>query len=162
MRSLRETLTHLRPPEIDDLGLVASLQTLVLGYNRRAKSGTTFTFAATGDFDDLPGEMAAHAYRIVQEGLNNAARHANAKNVSVSMENAVESPSRMHRIEIAVIDDGSATPAVRRESENGIGLIGIRERVHALSGRVAIGQRKPHGFELRVSFPVREGEEDTA
>lgn len=156
MRSLRETLTHLRPPEIDDLGLVASLQTLVEGHNRGAKNGTRFTFDASGDFDDLPPEMGAHIYRIVQEGLNNAARHANARNVSVAMTNSAENPLRVRLIEVSVADDGTATPPLRQEHTGGIGLVGIRERVYALSGTFAAGQRDPHGFELRVSFPVRE------
>jgi signal transduction histidine kinase len=155
MRSLRETLTCLRPPEIDDLGLITSLHNLVEGHNRFANGKTTFSLEAIGAFDDLPVEMSAHVYRIVQEGLNNAARHANAHTVSVLLENSIDSRTNMRRIDLAVIDDGRNAPAPARDVQGGIGLVGIRERVFALSGSFAAGQRDGNGFELRVSFPVR-------
>lgn len=156
MRSLRETLTYLRPPEIDDLGLVSSLQNLVEGHNKLANGKTTFSLEASGRFEDLPAETAAHVYRIVQEGLNNAARHANAKTVTVFMESSFDGATAMRRINLAVIDDGKSGAAAARDETSGVGLVGIRERVYALSGTFAAGQRGTHGFELRVSFTVRD------
>lgn len=162
MRSLRETLTYLRPPEIDDLGLISSLQNMVEGHNRFANGKTTFSLEANGGFDDLPAEMSAHVYRIVQEGLNNAARHANARNVSVLLENTFEGGTRLRRIDLAVIDDGQRSTAPTRDGPGGVGLVGIRERVYALCGTFAAGPRETNGFELRVSFPVRESGEEAA
>ena len=162
MRSLRETLTYLRPPEIDDLGLLSSLQTLVEGHNRFANGKTTFSLEVNGTFDDLPAEMSAHVYRIVQEGLNNAARHANARTVSVLLENSVDFGTNMRRIDLAVTDDGIRASAPARVGQGGIGLVGIQERVYALSGTFAAGQRDANGFELRVSFPVWGSGEEAA
>ncbi|WP_083567627.1 histidine kinase [Hyphomicrobium sp. CS1GBMeth3] len=161
MRSLRETLTYLRPPEIDDLGLVTSLQNLVEGHNRFANGETTFSLETNGRFDDLPAEISAHVYRIVQEGLNNAARHANAKSVTVIMENSFDGATSAGRIDLAVMDDGKSA-AVSHDGTGGVGLVGIRERVYALAGTFAAGQRDGKGFELRVSFPVRESGEEAA
>jgi len=162
MRSLRETLTYLRPPEIDDLGLLSSVQNLVDGHNRLANGNTTFALETSGTFDDLPAEMSAHVYRIVQEGLNNAARHANARTVNVRLENSCDGGTNMRRIDLAVIDDGTSTTAPARDGQGGVGLVGIRERVYALSGTFAAGQRSANGFELRVSFPVRGSGEEAA
>lgn len=155
MRSLRDTLTYLRPPEIDDLGLIASLHNLVEAQNRMANGKTKFSLEANGAFDDLPAEMSAHVYRIVQEGLNNAARHANAQTVSVLLESSIGGPMNARRIDLAVTDDGTSVSAPARESAGGVGLVGIRERVYALSGTFSAGQRDGNGFELRASFPVR-------
>jgi two-component system sensor histidine kinase UhpB len=162
MRSLRDTLTYLRPPEIDDLGLISSLQDLVEGHNRLANGNTTYRLETNGMFDDLPVEMSAHVYRIVQEGLNNAARHANARTVSVLLENSFDAGTNMRRIDLAVIDDGVSVTAPARDGQGGVGLVGIRERVYALSGTFAAGQRDANGFELRVSFPVRGTGEEAA
>lgn len=156
MRSLRETLTYLRPPEIDDLGLVASVQSLVENHNRRAKGKTTFSFDAKGALDELPGETSAHVYRIIQEGLNNAARHAKAQNVKVTLTNVRDGARSTGHIELVVADDGVNLAPPLRAAKGGIGLAGIRERVYALSGTFSAGWREPHGFELHASFPVQE------
>lgn len=163
MRSLRDTLRHLRPPEIDDLGLVASIQTLVDEHNRRAQGATVFALQHRGSYEGLPPEMAAHVYRIVQESLNNAARHANACNVSVVMEDTIDEMTNARAIELAVLDDGiGPTLTTVRTIHFGLGLAGIRERVYALSGTFTAKQRQPNGFELRVSFPVQVAGENAA
>lgn len=159
MRSLRETLTYLRPPEIDDLGLILSVQSLVQGHNRLAAGNTTFSLDARGDLDDLPAETSAHVYRIVQEGLNNAARHAHARNVSVEIKNVTGDSVNGRRIELIVTDDGMNALPSTREHQGGIGLVGIRERVYALAGTFSAGRRGNDGFELRVSFPIQEKDE---
>ena len=163
MRSLRDTLRYLRPPEIDDLGLFASVQTLVDEHNRRAQGSTVFALQGQGTFEGLPPETAAHIYRIVQEGLNNAARHADARNVSVIMASSIDELSNARSITLAVIDDGQgAAPPTAHATHSGLGLAGIRERVYALSGTFTAEQRQPHGFELRVSLPVQVARESAA
>ncbi|MCZ7593655.1 MAG: sensor histidine kinase [Hyphomicrobium sp.] len=159
MRSLRETLTYLRPPEIDDLGLIASLQALVADHNRRAGGKTRFVLQASGAFDGLPAETAAHIYRIVQEGLNNAARHASASLVQVTLGHAQqlqndEGPPRW--IELSIADDGGGPrcEVIPGDRLSGVGLLGMRERVHALNGELAMGQSLSGGFDLRIRFPA--------
>jgi signal transduction histidine kinase len=150
MRSLRDTLTYLRPPEIDDLGLPVSLQELVAGHNRQSKGRISFTIRMNGTLGTLPAETAAHIYRIVQEGLNNAVRHAEARNVDV-----VLSASSAGEIHLTVTDDGrGATPDAVRRSGAGVGLIGMRERVYALSGQMTTETGPATGFRLRISFPT--------
>jgi signal transduction histidine kinase len=157
MRSLRDTLTYLRPPEIDDLGLVMSLQTLVGEHNRRAAGAAEYTMQVNGHFDAVPAETAAHIYRIVQEGLNNAARHASARSVKVTLSN--EKPATAgcmapRQIELVVLDDGVGAGEIDLENRSsGVGLLGMRERVHALNGEMTIGRGIGGGVELRIAFP---------
>lgn len=153
MRSLRDTLTYLRPPEIDDLGLSISLQELVAGHKRQLQGRIDFTLRTDGILDTLPAETAAHIYRIIQEALNNAVRHAEARNVTVVLETIAKGPSG--EIQLTVTDDGrGATPQDLRRSTAGVGLIGMRERVYALSGRMTTESSPATGFQLRISFPT--------
>jgi signal transduction histidine kinase len=161
MRSLRETLKHLRPPEIDDLGLIPSLHALVRQHNDRAAGRTRFSIGVSGIFDAVPADTAAHVYRIVQEALNNAARHANAKAVQVTLSSGSSlqaDGANGRRISLTIADDGVG---VRGEIDGdrgvgGVGLIGMRERVLALNGEMAMGEGAEQGFELRISFPERD------
>lgn len=159
MRSLRETLAHLRPPELDDLGLVASIQGLVACHERQAQGRTRFAFRPQGCFEDIPAEAAGHVYRIVQEGLTNAARHAAASTVEVMLNERPETPARgglrSRLIELIVMDDGAGLrPAASPDPLAGAGLVGIRERIYALGGAFSVEQRVEGGVELRASFSV--------
>ncbi|MCC7251734.1 sensor histidine kinase [Hyphomicrobium sp.] len=153
MISLRRTLTHLRPQEIDDLGLVQSLKALVEQHNERARGHTSFSIEITGEVEQLRAETSAHVYRIVQEALTNASKHANARNVRVLL--ARHADRGEERIRLSVVDDGSGSPAVRKPASlAGAGLIGMRERVAALSGKFAAGPLSSGGFGLQVEFPT--------
>ncbi|GBD50205.1 HAMP domain-containing sensor histidine kinase [Methylopila sp. Yamaguchi] len=165
MRSLRETLATLRPPEIDDLGLVVSLQELVASHERQARGRTRFTFRPQGRFEDVPAEAAGHIYRIVQESLNNAARHAAASQVEVALREGPPASSkageRSRLIDLSVRDDGVGMhPATSSDPLSGAGLVGMRERVFALGGALCVEQRAEGGVELRASFPVRLAERE--
>lgn len=151
MISLRRTLTYLRPQVIDDLGLIQSLQVLVDEHNNVAKGRTSYTIEVSGDVEQLRAETGAHVYRIVQEALTNAAKHANARNVKVMLRR-LPGPAQ-EKISLSVSDDGLG----RRDEAllpPGSGIIGMRERVAALSGRFAAGPRPGGGFGLQVEFPT--------
>lgn len=153
MISLRKTLTYLRPPEIDDLGLIESLRNLVEKYNSLAQGSTRYTLETNGNLEDLSSEASAHVYRIIQEALNNAARHAHALNVKVMLHKFNESGT--DKIEVSVDDDGCGRPSQNTSTFGGWGMIGMRERVLALSGRFAAGPKPSGGFGLRVEFLAR-------
>jgi len=155
LRSLRDTLVLLRPPEIDELGLVASLQELADSQNRAMGGATKIMFERHGDFDWLAAETAAHIYRIVQEGLNNACRHANAGHVNILLRSLpAEDPKGQGRIELTISDDGAGPPTGWMAARKGarVGLAGIKERVFALNGNFYAGAGLKGGFELRIGF----------
>jgi signal transduction histidine kinase len=153
MMSVRRTLTYLRPQEIDDLGLVQSLKALVARHNDSARGRTTYSLETAGGVEHLKAETNAHVYRIVQEALTNASKHANARNVQVRLSQL--SDSERGTITLSVVDDGAGPePDDTPVSATGAGLIGMRERVVALSGKFAAGPLPAGGFGLQVEFPA--------
>jgi signal transduction histidine kinase len=144
METLRGALFRLRPPDVDELGLVASLEGLVSGWNGRSRGQTRFDIRFEGAFDSVPASVSANLYRIVQEALTNAAKHAEATRVSLHL-TATES-----EIALVVEDDGGPNEA---SAKSGMGLLGMRERVAALRGHLSF-ETHPHGSALRVFIPL--------
>lgn len=145
METLRGALFRLRPPDVEELGLVASLEGLVAGWNGRSRGETRFSIRFDGAFESLPATISANLYRIVQEALTNAAKHAGATRVSL------EVTMRADEIALAIDDDGrSADPA----GKSGMGLLGMRERVAALRGRLSFEAGPNGGSALRVVIPL--------
>lgn len=145
METLRGALFRLRPPDVEELGLVASLEGLVAGWNGRSRGETRFAIRFDGTFETLPATISANLYRIVQEALTNAAKHAGATKVSLEL------TMRTDEIALAIDDDGrSADPA----GKSGMGLLGMRERVAALRGRLSFEPGPNGGSALRVVIPL--------
>lgn len=145
METLRGALFRLRPPDVEELGLVASLEGLVAGWNGRSRGETRFSIRFDGAFESLPATISANLYRIVQEALTNAVKHAGATKVNLEL--------TMHADEIALAieDDGrSHDPATK----SGMGLLGMRERVAALRGRLSFEAGPNGGSALRVVIPL--------
>ncbi|MFN3623007.1 MAG: histidine kinase [Hyphomicrobium sp.] len=153
MVSLRRTLTYLRPQEIDDLGLIPSLEALVARHNEGARGRTSYSIETAGGVANLEAETGAHVYRIIQEALTNASKHANARNVQILLSQRADRDRQT--IRLSVIDDGiGAPPSHKPTSASGSGMIGMRERVVALSGTFAAGPLPNGGFGLEVEFPT--------
>jgi len=125
----RRLVRRLRPEVLDMLGLHGAVEEMLRHYDR--ESGCRFTFHSEGDFSTLGNELAISAYRIVQEALSNVIKHATATHAQVAL--ILSSAERSLLIE--VIDDGAGFDAATASA--GIGIIGMRERVHALGGSIA-------------------------
>jgi signal transduction histidine kinase len=146
--TLRGALFRLRPPDIDELGLAASLEGLIAGWNGRLRGQSRFEIGFSGSFSNLPGAVSANLYRIVQEALTNAAKHAGATRVATRLRmQGVETTE----IELTIDDDGEPGNAAIKP---GMGLLGIRERVAALGGRLTFGAGPGGGSVLRVVIPI--------
>jgi signal transduction histidine kinase len=157
MKSLRQTLTYLRPQEIDDLGLIQSLKALVAQHNESANGRTSYSIETAGDVERLKAETSAHVYRIVQEALTNTSKHANARNVKVLLSRLAD--AGQEKIRLSVVDDGTGpSPGEKPSPPAGCGLIGMRERVFALSGKFFAGPLSEGGFQLQVEFPTLQQE----
>jgi signal transduction histidine kinase len=155
MLTVRRTLTYLRPQEIDDLGLVQSLRALVAEHNENARGATRYSIEIDGAMDQLRAETSAHVYRIVQEALTNASKHAKARNVTVLLSRNAASGNET--ITLSVVDDGPGVAAGEKSSPPaGSGMIGMRERVVALSGKFDAGPLASGGFRLQVEFPTHQ------
>ncbi len=152
METLRGALFRLRPPDVEELGLVASLEGLVAGWNGRSRGETRFAIRFDGAFETLPSTISANLYRIVQEALTNAAKHADATRVILHL------AMRSEAIELAIDDDGrSNDPATK----SGMGLLGMRERVASLRGRLSFEPGPQGGSALRVVIPFTAADQPT-
>jgi two-component system, NarL family, sensor histidine kinase UhpB len=156
MRSLRTTLQTLRPPEIDDFGLAASLTALARDQERRAGGTLKILLEVDGDLHGLPPTAASHVYRIVQEGLTNIGKHAHASRARVALDFRSELPARatsQRWLALTIEDDGCGAGDTRVAAEgNGLGLIGMRERAMALGGQLDVIQLD-RGFKLQAKIP---------
>jgi signal transduction histidine kinase len=152
VRELRATLGVLRSEEDGDGTGLSQLDSLVA---RARAAGLPVTVTVTGAERPLPPEADQAAYRIVQEALTNVSRHAGAASASVHLHYTPQALS------IQVDDDGkvpatsTGTPAGIRPSGPGLGLVGMRERVSALGGRLQAGPRDDGGFQVRAELPAR-------
>ncbi len=146
---LRQLSHELRPTVLDELGLAPALGFLAEAFT--ARSGVPVD--VRGDLGEgaLDPLVATAVYRIVQEALANVARHARAKRVSVTLRR------RRAELQCAVRDDGVGIGAEgpARRHNGGLGLVGIRERLLALGGRLEVRSRAGRGTELLVAVPVR-------
>jgi signal transduction histidine kinase len=146
--TLRGALFRLRPPDVEELGLGASLEGLVAGWNSRSRGRPRFAIELSGGFEDVPAGVAAGLYRIAQEALTNAAKHADATAVVLRLARCTRA-----EIELAVADDGRAAVA-DRAATGGMGLLGMRERVAGLGGVLSFEGRRHGGAVLRVLIPL--------
>ncbi|WP_230969887.1 HAMP domain-containing sensor histidine kinase [Nitrogeniibacter aestuarii] len=153
MENLQRILHQLRPVALEEFGLHASLEQLVSSA-RRARPGCEVSLSVAGEVDDLPDDLTASLYRITQEGLNNALRHAEPQRIDITL---TRDESGLH---LAIIDDGAGGHRDTRGS--GLGVLGMTERVEALGGRFSMTPRAPNGMTVDACFPKRaaEPEED--
>ena len=128
-----------------DLDRVAEL------LDRVRDAGLTARFATYGTPVPLAASTSQAAYRIVQEAVTNALKHARATEIDVRVRHLA------HELEIDVADDGRG-PARSPESSGGMGLIGMRERVAVLGGTVEVGGRSTGGFRVRARLPLAPAE----
>jgi signal transduction histidine kinase len=148
MSALRNLLTRLRPAEVDDMGLVASLHKLIRSWNQHSAQETVYEFKMDDALNDLPEPLPVNIYRIVQECLTNIAKHASAKNASV-----IINSQNNHSLNIIIEDDGIAE-AGSFDTQRGVGLLGINERVNALGGTITVKAKEQGGFYMAVNIPM--------
>jgi signal transduction histidine kinase len=141
---IRRIVYGLRPPALDELGLVAAIRQ---GCNRlRAADGRALavTIHAPVELPALPAAVEVAAYRIVLEAVTNAARHSGSAQVWLSVE------ARADRLALAVRDGGGPAAATWRP---GVGLQSMRERAEQVGGWLTAGPG-PDGGEVRAELPV--------
>ena len=142
----RRLVRRLRPEVLDMLGLHGAVEEMLRHYD--SGSGCRFAFHSEGDFSRLGNELAISAYRIVQEALSNVMKHAQASHADVTL--VLDDEHDVLRI--AVEDDGQGfDPAV---SSEGIGIIGMRERVYALHGTMAVRSAPQRGTTVEITLPL--------
>jgi signal transduction histidine kinase len=145
LKQVRSLSHRLRPSELDDLGLLSALRGLVDDFGRRSRIATTLSLPES--FGRYPPDLDVALYRVAQEALTNAARHAAARHVEVTL----------HRedglVRLTVEDDGIGASG---EPPPHLGLLGIRERLSAFAGTLQIVTASGQGFRLVATIPLPE------
>jgi signal transduction histidine kinase len=146
LAELRRILALLREPaqraDSRPQPSLAELDELVASYRA---AGLAVRLEVIGESTPLPGGVELSVYRIVQEALTNALKHAHSTTVTVTL------GYRDARLELEVVDDGTPTPGA---ATAGQGLIGMRERVALLGGELETGPREGGGFRVAARLPV--------
>jgi len=142
-------IADLRPPVLDDFGLVPALQEEL--DQRLTPAGIAAGLAADGDVAGLPPELATAAFRIAQEALTNVLRHASARQVYVQVQQTASG------LAMTIEDDGVGLPDEALSSAaNGrqaFGILGMQERAEALGGRLNVTRREPGGTRVTLWLP---------
>lgn len=148
LEDTRRLIFDLRPMTLDDLGLVPTLRKFVKDYGDKA--GVNAQLRVMGEEIRLPGSYEPTIFRIVQEALNNARKHAAARNVEVLINFHGDSVTAVIR------DDGVgmdvAAVEARLEGSKNLGLISMRERADLEKGTMEIRSETGRGTEVRASF----------
>jgi signal transduction histidine kinase len=146
-----QRLIGLLRTDIDRQGPVPSLSRLDALVSDMRSAGQHLTMSAEGNLDDLPAGVDLAAYRICQEALTNALKHAPGAHVTARVSRAGGT------LEIEVIDDGDVAPMAVSNGRIGHGLLGMRERAALYGGTVSAGPRPEGiGFGVTAALPVRE------
>jgi len=146
--NLRRLMSGLRPPLLEERGLIPALRETVDRFGRDNLVHTEFSGRASGE---IPQDLETLAYRVVQEALSNSAKHANPVSVTV----AVETTGGQLRVEI--IDDGEGFDAgkAREYLQSGrVGLASMRERVELANGTFMVHSAPGRGTTVVASLPM--------
>ncbi|MDQ3875226.1 MAG: GAF domain-containing sensor histidine kinase [Actinomycetota bacterium] len=145
LQDVRRLAVELRPKVLDDFGLVSALERLTETFQEQ--TGLSVDLEAGTAGERLPGEIETALYRIVQEALTNVVKHARATRVSVLL------TRRDGSIAVVVEDDGLGfEPA--DAGDGGFGLVGIRERIELLGGRLGLESSRGTGTTLVAEVPL--------
>ena len=138
---VRRLVHGLRPPALDDLGLLAAIEQQA---DLLRSEGLQVEVEATG-LDDLPAAVEVAAYRIIAEGLTNITRHAAASSA------LVELVAGSGRLILEVSDDGIG---ISSERTAGVGLLSLRERAGELGGSISVTCPAQGGTRIHVELPI--------
>jgi two-component system, NarL family, sensor histidine kinase UhpB len=141
-------IPRLAPPALETLGLAASVEELVRDWQR--SHSTPLLSLRHRVPPDLGASVSLAAYRVVQEGLVNALRHAQAQRVMIELSSMDE------RMTISVTDDGVGLPE-NWARPGRFGLRGLKERVEHLGGTLTVRNAAPHGVCLSAEIPLAAG-----
>jgi len=149
LTAMRQLSMDLRPTMLDDLGLIPTLRWYIQNFSNRLNIDSNFE--TMGFEEKLPSQIETAFYRIIQEALNNIAKHAQADRVEISL------MRRDSRILASIQDNGKGFDLDRvlhpESPERGFGLIGMQERVSLLGGQMDIQSKPGFGTLIHIEIP---------
>ncbi len=147
LQRVRDQSQMFRPAVLDDFGLEQTLEWLTRQFEKQ--SGLAVHFRSGGLESALAPEESIHIYRVVQEALNNAAKHSKAQQAWVTVE------EREGELRLEIRDDGKGFDLAAAQGE-GLGLMGMRERAEHLRGTFSLRSGPRQGTLIRVRVPLQQ------
>jgi signal transduction histidine kinase len=148
-QEVRRFSQDLRPPLLDDLGLLSTIRWLTADMEHRTHIVIKLTLSGTER--RLAPHVELAIFRIIQEALRNVEKHASATQIEVNVEYAAE------KINISIIDNGKgfklAGEVIDLPREGRLGLMGMKERVDLLGGKIAIASEANQGTTVLIELP---------
>lgn len=145
LADVRRLVHELRPPALDEVGLVGALEQQASRIRRTEGAQLLdVQVEAVGELDGLPAAVEVAAYRIVSEALANVVRHAEASHVTVRLQAGAA-------LEVEVRDNGVGIPL---QTPAGVGLVSLHERAAELGGQVSVGCPDGRGTVVRAMLPL--------
>lgn len=145
LQDVRRLAVELRPTALDDFGLTPALERLASTFAEQ--TGTAVELESRLGDERLPADVETVLYRIVQEALTNVVKHAQADRVSIVLQR------KEAAVTTIIEDDGRGF--ANGDQSDGLGLLGMRERVELVNGRLEIESAKGAGTTLVVEVPLR-------
>jgi PAS domain S-box-containing protein len=149
---IHKLIHELRPPILEELGLLAGINSLVENYLKL--KGLKVRFKISGQSKRLPPDMEIHLFRIIQEAFSNIVRHAQAKLVTIFIK------FKKNSITISIKDDGLGFDVKKAMSSDynswGIGLLNMKERVELFNGSLLIDSSPGVGTQVSIEVPLGE------
>ena len=145
LQDVRALAVELRPKALDDFGLVSALERLVETF--REQTGIEVDLEPRLGADRLPQEIETTLYRITQEALTNVVKHARASRVSIVL-------TRRDGAVSAVIEDDGRGIESGDQTRDGLGLVGMKERVALVGGRLVVESTAGGGTTLSIEVPI--------
>lgn len=146
-------ITRLRPSPLDDLGLVPTLEESISVWQQR-ESQIHFSLKTEGNLENFNETINMTVFRVVQEAITNAVRHAEAEQIKVSV--SVTDAGENDLLKISIVDDGKGMVVRDFHSDVDFGLLGMRERAHSLGGEFDLQSEPGKGVAITVTLPVDE------
>jgi PAS domain S-box-containing protein len=150
---VHDIVGRLRPGALDTLGLADTLKDLVAVWASRHPE-IEFRFELSGDVANLGEAIDIAVYRVVQECVTNAVRHAGASRVGIHVVRAAADGAPSAALTVAIADDGKGMDVHAAVDSTRFGLAGIRERVEALNGHFDIDSAPGSGVRVNVTLPL--------
>ena len=148
VRELRRVVEHLRPDELADMGLANALERMA-ERRRESTPDITVVFRSHGNGRRLDPDTELAAYRVVQEAVTNAVKHANPNTIEIDLTATADAMTA------AVRDDGCGFDVEQTPEDGGLGLGGMRERARLIGSKLNIDSAAGRGTEVTLRLPVR-------
>ena len=148
-------ITRLRPSPLDDLGLLATLEESISAWQKR-QPDIHFSLNTSGKLDHLNEAMNMTVFRVIQESITNAVRHADASEIVVSVSNEQDKSTQQQQLMMCIRDNGKGMEIHDFHSDVDFGLLGMRERAQSLGGIFQLKSVLGDGVSIHITIPLKE------